>query len=159
MDTLEAEWKRVRPPNFWTTVREAAWPPFEFDATDRIATFSQEKHYVLLFQDEVGDNAFAEQNSGYLNPFLRVLTCYVVKESADLQRQAARAAVTMQALYLGNPDRVNPDYTGSNDWGLMTIQTPGTRIRIRRPMVAGDYGVSFVWGSFDVGYRHPWPKG
>ena len=159
MKTVESEWTKVQPPTYWTTVKDAGWPTFGPDAEEMIAADSPERHFVRFWVDSVGQNAFAEENVGYLYPFVRVWTCYVVKGSADLQEEMAMATATMQALYLGNPDRVNPEYTGTNTWGLFTRQSPGVPIQWRYPKVGASYGIGFVWGAFDIGYQHPWPKG
>lgn len=160
MQTLEYEWTQVKPPDFWTTVQVAKWPEFGPEATEMIAAESQERHFVLLWVDSVGAELFREENSDELSPFVRVWTVYVVKgASGDLQREMAHATATTQALYLGNPERIHPEYTGENDWGLWTRQAPGVPIKWRYPLVAGAYGIGFVWSAWDIAYRHPWPKG
>lgn len=155
MQTIEAEWRRVQPPDFYTTVKDATWPSFgpDDDAIELLLGDSGDPHFVRFWIDGIGDNAFREENNAERSPFIQVWTAYVVKSSKELQRQMALATYTMKQLYLGNEERNHPEYTGQNTWGLFTAQTPGVPIRWRYPRVAGGYGIGIVWGSFDVGYR------
>lgn len=156
-ETIEWEWTQVAPPNFWTTVKVAKWPSFGPDATEMIAQAeSTERHYVLLWGDDIGISPFREENNDELSLFYRVWTCYVVKDSVDLQRQMRRAAATTFALYLGNPDRRRSDYSGDNNWGLHTRLF---RMSLKYPQIAGSYGVGFVWSAWDISFRSPWPMG
>jgi hypothetical protein len=135
----------------------AKWPSFGPEAVENIAQAeSTERHYVLMWADDIGVSSFREENSDELTLYYRIWTCYVVKEQVELQRQMRAAAATTMALFMGNPDRTRSDFTGPNDWGLHTSLV---KMSFRYPQLAGSYGVGFVWSGWDISFRSPWPKG
>ena len=163
MNRVEEDWRTVAPPTYFTTVRDAGWanfgPPKDEDHSDKLVSDSTDDHFVRLWVEAVYPEGFKQDNVGELSPIVKVSTITVVRAPNNLQRQMAAACTTQIAVYLGNPDRLDPNYAGQNTTGLFTSLDPSWGIRWRYPTVAGAYGVGLVWGMWNVGYIHPWPKG
>ena len=164
LDRVDQEWKAVAPPNFFTTVRDSDFPNFgppegPSDA-DTLISDSTEDHFVRHWVEAVFPEGFKEDNVGELSPIVKVSSVYVVRAPNKLQRQMTAATTTMMALYLGNPDRGDTEnYSGQNTTGLFTTLDRSWGIRWRYPKHAGAGGAGLVWGMWNIGYIHPWPKG
>jgi hypothetical protein len=163
MDVVERRAKNIKPPDYWTSVAAAGWPNFVVDPTNEtdVARLLQEQdHSFLFWGDSVAREFFREENTAELSPGFHVLACYVIKASADLQREMGRATTDMINFFTNNPDWTDSDYSGQNTWGNGTnFPAGGTRIQWYFPQVAGSYGAGIIYGVAEIGVRFPWPKG
>jgi len=159
-ETLEQEFKLIQPQNFWTTVRDAAWPSYPAVIGPPSALLpnpamleSEEQHSVRLWSPMDGMGTSRPQNNVELTIAMNVLVAWVVKDKPNLARQIFFARADMRNLMQGNKERMRPNYTGQNDWGLTTLGV-GTLVT--------DYlddGIAVVWGTWSVEFRFKLPKG
>lgn len=158
MDSVRARADLMKPPDYWLTCKHVGYP--NFPGRDRnLVVGEEETPHLRLWVVEIPTSSAREQNSSELTLAARAVAGYVLRGTDDLQRFMARATADLIRLFMGNVEQDHPDYTGPNTWGLMTVQTPGTSIDWEYPEIAGSYGVGIVWGSWDISFRHPFPKG
>jgi len=158
MEALEAQWRRVQPPTYFTQVGAVSWPAFPPDATELVC-LSDVAEAVLLWVDSTTRNGRREDNSAELSPVKKILTAQVFKDTTDLQKQMALGEADLIHVMEGDPMRNHPDYTGANTWGLLTRQAQGSAIEWQMPKGTQSYGIGIVWSLWDVEYRHPFPAG
>jgi len=159
MESLEAEWRTVQPPTYFTSVRDAKWPTFPPEATESL-TATDVAHSVFLWKDRTKRRGSRQENNVELSPVAKVLIAQVLKDTVDVQRQMALAEADLIHLMEANPARNHVDNpAGPNNWGLFTRQAAEADIEWMMPKDAQSYGIGIVWSLWDVEYRHPLPMG
>ncbi len=158
-EVLKAKAARIQPPDYWLTIRDAGFPNFGGDKILQLLGDGDESTFLRFWIRNIPLQGSRQRNNAELSPVARVITAMVFKGQHELQRQMAHGTADTINLMMGDGAHAHPEYAGENTWGLFTRQTQNTEMSWEYPELAGVNGVGIVWGSWDVEFRHPLPKG